>query len=944
MKSKRDARISPVHVLIVDDHPNTADMLARVIRKIDAPIEVNTVHCAEDALEQYGDGVIDILITDIMMPGMNGLELLEYLQARHKPTHTIVITAYASPLLSTSISQFDVQDYLTKPIDPKEITEIVTKVVNKIIPQRVMVQDDGHNRPYKILIADDYPDNLRLLSVRLASEGYEYVTAENGTRALEKLRAEKPDLAIIDVNMPDKDGFEVLKDMRADPEIANIPSIIITAARTSVEDIQKGLALGADDYITKPVDWRELSARIRAKLRVKLAEDALRARTKKLSVLPEISQDLNKKLDIEALTQRLLSRTVNSLEADNGYLITFHIDGTPSLQLFKMFDFSPWDWGRLQSQVASSGMITKVIDTRRGRIVVDTQSDKWWVEVPNENVRSAVAIPLLGRNKVLGVLMLVHQAPNYFKKDHLSFLNAVAGQAAIAIENARLYAVEKKRVNELVALNQLTRELGEIIHLDTLQEHFTEMVRTSLHYPAVALWSKNGKDLKLESLAGEDHAPAPAILELAKQAIPAQKAVQISGSIKKEQAEEVDLPASQSSIAVPLKRDGQITGALAIYQKRAGAFQESDRVLLETLAMQYEASLQRIQLFQSVEQEKNRVDAVLQAAADAILLVDREGTLRLVNQAGEKLFTDITASVGSTLTLGQGYDDLLDFLQSARSVAEPTHAEIDWPDKRTFSVQATPVKDGGMVLVLHDVSSFKDLERIKTELIATASHDLKNPIHAVMSYSDLLDRAGPLNEKQKQFVEGMNRASQQMYELVLNLLEMTRLDMDAALQRKPHDLGEVLAESVEGFQPQAKAKNHTLLLLAPEEKTLVQIDVARIRQVVQNLIGNAIKYTPSEGKIIVRTQQDDSSAWIHIEDTGLGIPEEELSHIFEKFYRVEADDREDIQGNGLGLAIVKAVVEEHGGEVKVESTFGEGSCFKFSLPLASVPKPEMVPA
>ena len=107
-----------------------------------------------------------------------------------------------------------------------------------------------------------------------------------------------------------------------------------------------------------------------------------------------------------------------------------------------------------------------------------------------------------------------------------------------------------------------------------------------------------------------------------------------------------------------------------------------------------------------------------------------------------------------------------------------------------------------------------------------------------------------------------------------------------------------------------------------------------IRQVLQNLVGNAIKYTPEEGAISVTTEQKNGMVWIHVQDTGLDIPEDDLPHIFEKFYRVEADDRLDIQGNGLGLAIVKAIVEQHGGEIKVESTFGEGSCFSFSLPLA----------
>jgi signal transduction histidine kinase len=164
--------------------------------------------------------------------------------------------------------------------------------------------------------------------------------------------------------------------------------------------------------------------------------------------------------------------------------------------------------------------------------------------------------------------------------------------------------------------------------------------------------------------------------------------------------------------------------------------------------------------------------------------------------------------------------------------------------------------------------------------------------------------------------------------------------MEASLQRQPHDLGALLAEAVDKFRSQADAKGHTLVLHEPDGGPSVNIDAARIGQVLQNLVGNAIKYTPDGGEISVSTRQDRDEIWIQIEDTGLGIPEEELPRIFDKFYRVQTKDRQDIQGNGLGLAIVKAVVEEHGGTVHVESEVGQGSCFSFCLPLASTPEPE----
>jgi signal transduction histidine kinase len=448
------------------------------------------------------------------------------------------------------------------------------------------------------------------------------------------------------------------------------------------------------------------------------------------------------------------------------------------------------------------------------------------------------------------------------------------------------------------------------------------------------LWLKNEGELSLYKLAGEENAPRPTLLEIApQQAAKTGQPAQFSGPIEERTGDRYGQgkPPVMSTIAIPIVWDQKISGVISLVSLRANAFHESDRVLMETLASQIGIVLERIGLFESVENEQKRLTAVLRAAADAILVLSREGSLQIINPAGERLFTDVSARVGSPLPVEKGYDSLLGLIEKARISGELEKGEIPWPDDRTFSVLVAPILEGGEVAVLHDVSHFMAINQLKNEFIATASHDLKNPIFTVMGYSDLIEKVGPLNEMQADFLSRIRNSANQMQDLVLNLLEIARLEMGTDLQKERINLNKLLSDVFDEFKAQGEVKQHTVTIDLPSEKVAVFGDRMRLQQVARNLLGNAIKYTPNGGEIKMNAIQSNGKVNVEIRDTGIGIPEEAIPHLFEKFYRVHTDATQDIEGNGLGLAIVKAIVEQHDGTISVESVEGEGSCFTFSL-------------
>jgi signal transduction histidine kinase/DNA-binding response OmpR family regulator len=756
-------------ILVVDDHPNTANMLARGISQLGPRVEVVSATSGPEALEKVAGGAVDVLITDMIMPGMTGLELIEKMQKHPggRPAFMYLVTAYDVPGLKETARRLKVNEVIIKPIRPERICQIVSNALASMghAPAPAATVEA---QPFKILVADDVSDNVTLLSRYMKSEGYDYITASDGIETLEKTRAEMPDLVLLDVNMPKKDGFAVLSEMRADPAIEHIPVIIFTAARLNPDDVQTGLNLGADDYITKPFDRRELFARIRAKLRTKAFEDVIRRRNRELSMLPEIGKELSARLDINELTGVVLRRTVETLGAIMGHIVV--LDPHHPLQRTYCASASAQiEFPNLEN------FMDEINESRGSLLLTDVQNDPRWQAIPDDPTRSVVIVPMFGRNHLLGLLALAHEKTNYFQLESLLLLQAIASQAAIAIENALLY--------------------------------------------------------------------------------------------------------------------------------------------------------------EDVDQQQKRLAAVLQSAAEAIFMFDAEGRLNLLNPAGEKLFTDFKASLNRPLEAGYGYDALINMLEDARISGNSESGEILWPDKRTFMALITPIESGGLVAILHDVTHFKDVERVKNEFIATASHDLKNPITSIAGFSQLLAQAGPLNDMQADFVHRIQTAAQTMNELVQNMVQLAQMDLNAAQKPEPVELCTLLSVVADEFTPQANAKRQTLQLNPLTFPAHVNGDALQLKQLFRNLIGNAIKYTPEDGIVTVSTTVETKNIQVEVQDTGFGIPAADLPFIFDRFYRVRNGKHNEVEGNGLGLAIVKSIVERHGGQISVESEPGKGSRFTFTLPL-----------
>lgn len=396
-------------------------------------------------------------------------------------------------------------------------------------------------------------------------------------------------------------------------------------------------------------------------------------------------------------------------------------------------------------------------------------------------------------------------------------------------------------------------------------------------------------------------------------------------------------------IAFPVRTTDQVPAVMWVGYGEPHQFDASEIDLLSTLAGQTAVLVENARLFQAAEGGRRRLAAILTSTSDAVLVTDRDDRILLVNPAAERAFgIAANAVVGTKVGEAGLAPALARIFEQPWSAGESLTEEVPLPNGRTLYASVSTILSAngeriGRVAVMRDVTSFKELDELKSEFVATVSHDLRAPLTFMRGYATMLPLVGTLTEKQREYVEKILHGVSQMTELIDDLLDLGRIEAGVGLERRPCHLGMILVEAVDALRAQAAAKGLNLQLQPPEGVAMVSGDAALLRQVVTNLVDNAIKYTPGGGSVTVGLSVRDEQAIIRVADTGIGIAPDDQVRLFEKFFRVRRRDMQDVPGTGLGLAIVKSIVERHGGRVWVESELNKGSTFYVSLPLDRTP-------
>jgi PAS domain S-box-containing protein len=403
-------------------------------------------------------------------------------------------------------------------------------------------------------------------------------------------------------------------------------------------------------------------------------------------------------------------------------------------------------------------------------------------------------------------------------------------------------------------------------------------------------------------------------------------------------------------VALPLIMESNLIGVIYVFRSRGGAFSANDRQVLASFADQAAIAVHNARLYQQLTHEKHRLDAIIQNSADGVMILDTQRRIRVFNRALEEM-----TGWSAEESLGQPCSRVLalkdrqgkDICEAACPLlqSEPEeHLYVEGDIKRSdgsvvaVSITCSPLysREGHLVSIIanvRDITRFREAEEMKSTFVSVISHELKSPVSIIKGYADTLRREDAQWDMDtlRQGLAVIAEESDRLNELIDNLLDASRLQASAFKLEMGYLQVDKLAEKVmEEFR--TRSSEHMFTLDFPDDFPAVRGDVERLRQVLTNLLSNALKYSPRGGLIRVGGWADDDWLYVYVADEGIGIPKSEQEHIFERFYRVESPLTRRTEGAGLGLYLCKEVVEAHGGKIWVQSEPGKGARFIFKLP------------
>ncbi len=464
------------------------------------------------------------------------------------------------------------------------------------------------------------------------------------------------------------------------------------------------------------------------------------------------------------------------------------------------------------------------------------------------DLRLFYSVPLIIRDRLTGVVIVDNTLPDLpISTEQRRLLDALAANIALTLENARLYQLTdvqlRDRVDELNILSQIDRELNEALSLDRVLNLTLDwaMRFTGTDAAAIALVNRDDQSAKFVMAYGyalEDWET------LRKNPWPCDKGV-LGRVIRNRQAEIVldigadpdyieTLPGTQSQMIVPMVREGQVNAVIILESRKPAAFTPPNLSFVRRLGARAVVAIDNTRLFAETVRERQKMEVVLNSIVDAVIVVNHDETLAMVNPAAIAIFRLSPKEMFAGRPFNKVFEKspLVRLFAHARNIQQSLVEELKTADDRTFHASFIPEPQVGWLIVLHDITPFKKTEQLKNELVATASHDLKNPLSIVTSYLDLLLMSNPLNDAGQEYMQCALNATTRMRELIDDLLHMARIESGIVLRYEDVDLYELVQQVIAQQSLRIREKRMDVVMDVSPDIPPITADLHRVRQIL----------------------------------------------------------------------------------------------------------------
>lgn len=697
-------------------------------------------------------------------------------------------------------------------------------------------------------------------------------------------------------------------------------------------------------------------------------DQALARRVEELSALEEIGRELASTLDVTRITNQIVERTLEVTGAHMGYVALMDDSGA-SGQILAQQGYptqtrepclrEPWPLNRgITGRVLRTGITANVADARLDSDCVEADPD----------VRSQLSVPIVREGQVIGAIALESRQEAAFDQAAIAFTQQIANQAAIALENARLFSERAQQISALSQLHEAGLALTSSLDLRQVLDRVASAARELSDAEAVALYlySYASDQFSPGATAGQP-LPGDGIGDIRPRGMTRQALQQRRPIYVGDTDAEPDTNAGlvnhgiRSLVCMPVIGHDQVLGILNIYSRCPNKFSEATVHLVSALVNQAAAAIENSRLFQAVAEGRDKLHAILSSSREGVLMFDLAGRVAIANPMLEKmigiprirlegeLLADLLdlPALDCAAQLGYNPSDLLALLDQIQHNRPPTDTnqvyQLVQPSARFVERSGTPVLDAdggsvGWMITLRDVTEERELQQMRDDLTRMIVHDLRSPLSAIFSGLELLSEmlpeegyAGPMLDA----VSASQHSCIKLLNLVNTLLDISKMEAgQMTMSLQPADLAELVGHAVDWLSPLAQAQGIRVVSHV-SENWLVLADDEKVGRLLTNLLDNALKFTPAGGQVAVTAERapgEEGFVRCAVHDTGPGVPPEYRERIFDRFVQVKGP-RGRRRGTGLGLTFCKLVVEAHGGRIWVESEEGKGSTFYFTLPM-----------